>query len=93
MQAHNWQGTTKFFFLILEATSDIFKLQDDKFWYVKTYLEKLHPKIMAFENKKEKIASAPSKPLLKAQHFKIVWHMIKKTKQWWAKTFELVQNL
>jgi hypothetical protein len=56
----------------LEATSDIFKLQDDKFWYVKTYLEKLHPKIMAFENKKEKIASAPSKPLLKAQHFKIV---------------------
>jgi hypothetical protein len=44
----------------LEATSDIFKLQDDKFWYVKTYLEKLHPKIMAFENKKEKIASAPS---------------------------------
>jgi hypothetical protein len=69
----------------LETTNDCFKLMFQietmivlqQVLVCETYLEYLCSTIVAFKNKKEKMANTASKSLLKTQNLKTMWHVTK----------------
>jgi hypothetical protein len=73
-QNHKWETTNDSFELMFQIKTMIVSQQ---VLVCETHLENLCSKIVASKNKKEKMANTPSKPLLKTQNLKTLWHVTK----------------